>query len=57
MVGDLNKKGSERLLGTYFGLVGVGRPLDKVIFMLEEGERPVWVSRGHRRILGRKNRL
>lgn len=32
-------------LGNYFGLVGVGRPLGKVIFKLEEGEGPSWVSR------------
>lgn len=38
-------------------MIGVGRHLDKVMFMLEEGEGPSWVSRGDKRILGRKNRF
>ena len=38
-------------------MVGARQPLDKVIFKLEDGEGPGWVSRGERRILGRENRL
>ena len=43
-------------LGNYFGLFGVGRPLDKLMIELWEGGEPAWVSGEDSRVLGRENR-
>lgn len=56
MSGAVKKKWYERLTVNLLWIGWCDGPLNKVI-TLEEGGGPGWVSRWHKGVLGRKNRL